>query len=65
MYILLYILYYIIRAHARDNKKNPKQFYEYNKEYDVNAETGKRLIESGKFKEIKIEDKPKKNENVK
>ena len=47
------------------DKKNPKQFYDYNKEYDVDAETGKRLIESGKFKEIKNEDKTKKNENVK
>ena len=47
------------------DKKNPKQFYDYNKEYDVDVETGKRLIESGKFKEIKNEDKTKKNENVK
>ena len=35
------------------DKKNPKQFYEYNNEYDVDIETGKRLIASGKFKEVK------------
>lgn len=35
------------------DKNNPKQFYEYNKEYNVDDETGKRLIESGKFKEVK------------
>ena len=34
------------------DKKNPKQFYEYNKEYDVDDETGKRLIKSKKFEEV-------------
>ena len=37
--------------------KNPKQFYEYNVEYEVDDKTGKRLIESGKFEEIKKENK--------
>lgn len=40
------------------DKKNPKQFYDYNKEYDVNIETGKRLIESKLFVEVK-EEEPK------
>ena len=31
------------------DKNNPKQFYDYNQEYNVDDETGKRLIESGKF----------------
>lgn len=34
------------------DKKIPKQFYEYNKEYDVDDETGKRLIKSKKFEEV-------------
>ena len=42
------------------DKKNPKQFYEYNKEYNVDIETGKRLIESGKFEEVKLSKKENK-----
>ena len=37
--------------------KNPKQFYEYKVEYEVDDKTGKRLIESGKFEEVKKENK--------
>ena len=37
------------------DKKNPKQFYDYNKVYKVDADTGKRLIESEKFEEVKEE----------
>lgn len=37
--------------------KDPKKFYEYNVEYEVDTETGKRLIESGKFDEVKKENK--------
>lgn len=37
--------------------KNPKQFYEYKVEYEVDEKTGKRLIESGKFEEVKKENK--------
>ena len=37
--------------------KNPKQFYEYNETYEVDDETGKRLIKSGKFEEVKKENK--------
>lgn len=43
------------------DKLNPKQFYEYNKEYDVNEETGKRLIESKKFEEVKPSKKANKD----
>lgn len=39
------------------DKKNPKQFYEYNQVYNVDEETGKRLIESKKFEEVKKENK--------
>ena len=39
------------------DKKNPKQFYEYKKEYNVDAETGKRLVESKKFEEVKEQKK--------
>ncbi len=41
--------------------KNPKQFYHYNKEYEVDVETGKRLIKSGKFKEVEPKTKEKKS----
>lgn len=43
------------------DKLNPKQFYEYNKEYEVVEETGKRLIKSGKFEEVKKENVDKEN----
>ena len=42
-----------ISKNTLQDKNNPKQFYEYNKEYEVDDKTGKRLIESGKFKEVK------------
>ena len=42
------------------DKNNPKQFYEYNVEYEVDEKTGKRLIESGKFKEVKTSKKDNK-----
>ncbi len=41
------------------DKLNPKQFYECDKEYTVDEETGKRLIESKKFAEVKT---PKKED---
>lgn len=37
--------------------KDPKKFYEYKVEYEVDDKTGKRLIESGKFEEVKKENK--------
>lgn len=37
------------------DKKNPKQFYEYKKEYEVDKETGERLVASKRFEEVKIE----------
>lgn len=41
------------------DKLNPKQYYEYDKEYKVDEETGKRLIASGKFEEVKPSKKDK------
>lgn len=41
------------------DKNDPKKFYEYNVENEVDDKTGKRLIESGKFKEVK----PSKKDN--
>lgn len=39
------------------DKNDPKKFYEYKVEYEVDDKTGKRLIESGKFEEVKKENK--------
>ena len=41
-----------ISKNTLQDKNNPKQFYEYNTEYEVDEKTGKRLIESGKFEEV-------------
>ena len=44
------------------DKLNPKQYYEYNKEYTVDEETGKRLIASKKFEEVKASKKENKED---
>lgn len=53
-----------ISKNTLQDMKNPKQFYEYNVEYDVDVETGKRLIASGKFKEVKKANKKDINEDT-
>lgn len=44
-----------ISKNTLQDKNNPKQFYEYNKEYEVDDKTGKRLIESGKFELVETD----------
>ena len=52
----------VVSKHTKtlQDKLNPKVFYEPKQEYDVNEETGKRLIESGKFEEVKASKKENK-----
>lgn len=42
------------------DKLDPKVFYKPKHEYDVDEITGKRLIESGKFEEVKASKKENK-----